>query len=257
MKNARQLALRDMALAAAMGALPSSFGGEHMQLDPSFGSDFGNDWDWGFEFGDDYGADALAALNAPAFSPALMRSSALAPTAIGRLAAPSAAAVAQGIAAPSPQQVAQVWQQAQQTAYRSRARRELLEPNAGSTVKVERYGFAVNQTLTLGVAVAIDASGQPDTNIRPQRVTMNAPSPGFATITEIKVANVSVSVGGTQDAFDYSAQAVGSHLDMPTLSPANRARILGNYSGFVPPGFAGAASYVFCVSFKGPASIVA
>lgn len=255
MKNARTLALRDMALAAAMGALPSSFGGEAFEADQSFGSDFGNDWDWGFEFGDDYGADALAALNAPAFSPALMRS--LGPTIGNRMTAPSAAAVAQGIAAPSPSQVAQVWNQAQQTAHRSRARRELLEPNAGSTVKVERYAFAVNQTLTLGVAVAIDASGQPDTNIRPQRVTMNAPSPGFITITEIKVANVSVSVGGTQDAFDYSAQAVGSHLDMPTLSPANRARVLGNYSGFVPPGFAGAASYVFCASFKGPASIVA
>jgi len=105
--------------------------------------------------------------------------------------------------------------------------------------------------LVLGVAGAINATGQPDTNIRPQRCTMNAPQPGFATIAEIKVANVSVSVGGTQDAFDYSALGVGQSLDMPTLTPANRATVLGNYTGFVPPGYVGGAPYTFCASFKG------
>jgi hypothetical protein len=74
---------------------------------------------------------------------------------------------------------------------------------------------------------------------------------------EIKVANVSVTVGGTQDAFDYSAIGVEQSLDMPTLSPANRATVLGNYTGFVPPGYVALAAYTFCASFKGPAQIVA
>jgi hypothetical protein len=134
----------------------------------------------------------------------------------------------------------------------------LLEPNKGSAIKVERYTFSVNQALVLGVALGLTTmTGQPDTNIRPQRVTMNAPTPGFCSITELKVANVSVTVGGIADAFQFSAIAVGQTLDMPTLSPANRATVLGAYTGFVPPGFVGGSAYLFTASFTGPASIVA
>jgi hypothetical protein len=46
-------------------------------------------------------------------------------------------------------------------------------------------------------------------------------------------------------------------LDMPTLSPANRATVLGFYTGFIPPGFVLGAAYTFVASFKGPATIVA
>lgn len=229
--TSKDLALRDPALAAIMGAVGqpgSDFGGEFG--DDSYGT-------YGFEFGADLGA-----------SLGLQGTSALR----------NMAGVRQSMQlAPPPAQVQQIVAAAAESHAVTQGRRRMLEPNAGSQVKVERYAFAVNQTLTLGVAVAIDASGQPDTNIRPQRVTINAPSPGFLTISEIKVANVSVTVGGTQDAFDYNALGVGQALDMPTLSPANRARILGNYTGFVPPGFAAAAAFTMCASFKGPATIVA
>lgn len=230
--TSKDLALRDPALAAIMGAVGqpgSDFGGEFG--DDSYGT-------YGYEFGADLGA------------------------ALGLQGAASGlrnmAGVRQSMQlAPPPAQVQQIVAAAAESHAVTQGRRRMLEPNAGSQVKVERYAFAVNQTLTLGTAVAIDASGQPDTNIRPQRVTINAPSPGFLTISEIKVANVSVTVGGTQDGWDYNALGVGQALDMPTLSPANRARILGNYTGFVPPGFAAAASFTMCASFKGPATIVA
>ena len=218
--NSKALALRDPALAVLMGAIDGSdFGIES-------GSDFGTEDDeyFGYEFGTDYGADA-----------------------------PGAAMVA----APPPHVAAALWHKHVQKTSNTDRRRRMLEPNSGSDIKVERYGFSINQTLVLGVAAAIVASGQPDTNIRPQRVSMNAPSPGFATISEIKVANVSVTVGGIADAFEYNANGVGQSLDLPTLSPANRATVLGNYTGFVPPGFVGGASYLFAISFKGPASIVA
>jgi len=158
---------------------------------------------------------------------------------------------------PPPHVAAQLWQRHAQHRSATSRRAMLLEPNKGSAVKVERYVFAVNDTITLGTAKALSMSGQPDTNIRPQRCTINAPAPGFATISEIKVANVSVTVGGTQDAFDFSPNGVGQSLDMPTLSPSNKATVLGNYTGFVPPGYVGASSYTMCASFKGPASIVA
>lgn len=156
---------------------------------------------------------------------------------------------------PGQAQAAVAMVRSQQSA--SARRNALLEPNKGSSVKVERYTFSVNQTLTLGTAVALNASNQPDTTIRPQRVTMNAPSSGFCTIDNIKVANVSVTVGGTLDAFQFSPIAVGQHLDMPTLSPSNRASFAGNYSGFTPPGYVAAASYVFAMSLTGPATVIA
>jgi hypothetical protein len=219
--KANQLAMRDPALASLLGVMPGSdFGAEFGGgYDPNVGADWGADI--GDEYGVEFGDDAPAAM----------------PTKQAALAA---------------------WKnQSVQRAHSTR-RGMLLEPNKGSAIKVERYTFSVNQALTLGIALALTTmTGQPDTNIRPQRVTMNAPTPGFATITELKVANVSVTVGGIADAFQFSAQAVGQTLDMPTLSPANRATVLGAYTGFVPPGFVGGSPYLFTASFTGPASIVA
>lgn len=240
--KAQELAMRDPALAAITGVLPGAdFGCEAdgvldagaefgFGVDPNLspfmpGAEFGDDgedYSWEFGSGGYYGYGAAA--SAPALHPA---------------------AVQQIVA----KHVATQRNQAKRTA--------LLEPNKGSSVKVERYTFPLNQTLTLGTAVALSLTQQPDVTIRPQRVVMNAPTAGFCTIATMKVANVSVIVGATADAFEFSPLAVGSILDMPTLSPANRATVSGNYTGFVPPGFVGAASFLFVVSFQGPASIVA
>lgn len=185
------------------------------------GTDFGAEFsDYGFEFGDDAPAAAMA------------------------------------LPAPTPAQAMQAYQQLHMQKAHTARRASLLEPNKGSAVKVEVYEFNVNQTLTLGTALSFTATNQPDTNIRPKRISMNAPSPGFVTVTELKVANVSVIVGGTSDAWNYNANGVGQHLDLPTLSPANRATIIGSYTAFVPPGFVGGSSYLFCVSMKGPASVI-
>lgn len=222
--NARQLALRDPALAALLGVVGSG--------SSDFGADFGADFGDDSDFGDDYGAEFGADFGADA---------ALATT-------------------PKAAEMQKAWSHYQATKARhqySKRREMMLEPNKGSSVKIERYSFSINDTMTLGVVKTLDLTGQPDTNIRPQRVTMNAPAPGFVIVNEIKVANVSVTVGGSEDAFDYAATAVGSSLDMPTLTPANRATVLAGYTGFVPPGYVAGSSYLFAVSFKGPASIIA
>lgn len=157
----------------------------------------------------------------------------------------------------APNQMA-LWNAFQSQRLATQNRQGLIEPNRDSSVKVERYVFPLSQAITLGTAVALALQGQPDTTIRPKRLTMNAPAPMFATITDIKIANVSVSVGaGIQDAFDYNAQGVGQSLDLPTISPANRVTISGNYLGFVPPGYTNGTAVTFTATFKGPATIVA
>jgi hypothetical protein len=236
--------MRDPALAALMGAIEGSdfgaeFGAEYPfqgEYGADYGADYGGDYgaDAGADYGADYGADWGYEFGGP----------------------PPAAAMARR--APPPRVAAALWNRHQKHQMRTERRETLLEPNKGSSAKVERYTFSVNAPLVLGVASPlVGATGQPDTTIRPQRVTMNAPTPGFVAVQEIKVANVSVTVGGTADAFQFSALGVGQSLDMPTLSPANRASVLGNYSGFVPPGFVGGAAYSFTASFTGPATIVA
>jgi hypothetical protein len=200
--NSKHLAVRDMALAALVGALPGS----------NFGSDYGNDY-------------------APKFG-----------TEFGHIGDE-----------PTPANVAAAWNAVKAT----KSRQAVLEPNAGSSAKIQRYGFAVNQALTIGTAVAVAAGGNPETHFRPQRITINTPGVGFMTVDAIKVANVGVLVGGTHDAFDFSALGVGQSLDVPTISPANRINVTGAYTGTAPLPLVNAAAFTLCVSFKGPANMVA
>ncbi len=222
--NSRALALRDLALASVMGVVGqpgSDFGSD---FDDDFGADFGDDFDgdFGSDFGAfGFGADAMAAAAAPV-------------------------QVAKAVS---------YYKKAAAEHAHGQRRQMLLDPNKGSAIKVERYAFNLSTTVTLGTVVTLNITGQPDYEIRPQRVIMNAPAPGFVVVNEIKVANVSVTSGGSEDAFGYSAQAQGCELDMPKLTPANRATVLGGYTGFVPPGYVGGNAFLFSASLRGPANL--
>jgi len=247
-KSAAELAMRDPAAAALYGIMGSDFGVDDVVLSvepemldagADFGIEFGGDesdaYDGGFsdigvDFGVDFGADATAS------------------------ASPAAAAATHGA---TPQGRAIIAQHVKKQQHREN-RAMLLEPNKNSDLKVERYTFAINATITaLGTAGALSASNSPDVNFRPQRVTANVVSPGMVFITDGRVANVSFTVGGTIDAWQWNANAVGEHLDVPTLTPANKATFSGSYSGLVPSPLSGTGAYTFMLSFTGPASIVA
>lgn len=160
-----------------------------------------------------------------------------------------------GADVPTPENMQKAWNKHLDTMKREK----VLEPNKDSEAKIQRYTFAANQTLTLGTAVAVNAGQNPETHIRPQRITVNTPFgfAGFGTLDSIKVANVGVIVGGTKDMSDFAATAFDTHLDVPTLSPANRVVAVGAYSGRTPPGYAPASAFTLCISYTGPASMVA
>lgn len=136
-------------------------------------------------------------------------------------------------------------------------RQRLLEPNANSQVKVERYRFALNQNVNVGTAANFTLSGAPDFNLRPQRVVTNVSVPGFIVINEGKVANVSFTSGGALDAWELNANAVDSMLDIPTLSPANKATLLISSTSLVPSGFTNTSVFLFVTSFVGWSTIAA
>lgn len=135
-------------------------------------------------------------------------------------------------------------------------RREmLLDPNRCSRTDIERYDLSVNQSIVLGTAATINMFTQPAVTIRPQRCTFNAPSAAFVTVSSILVGNVNALVGSSTDAWIYSPQAFGNHLDLPTLQPANKLTVTGNYTGLTPPGFPVALPFPFVCTFQGPARV--
>ncbi len=242
-KKAHDLAMRDPALAALMGVDGmSDFGAEVEDEDVL---DFGGGDDFGVTFGDEmegYGIPNLGDEHGIAFG-----AEAMVP-----ISHPS-----HPLHHPNPAAQRIIAQHMKRNKHRD-ARAHLLEPNQHSELKIERYTFSINDTiLALGTSQALTMSGAPDVNFRPQRVTMNTVSPGMVLVTDGRVANVSFTVGGTLDSWQFNANAVGQSLDVPTLTPANKATVNANYTGLVPMPLSGTGSYQFVVSFSGPATLSA
>jgi len=221
--NYDDIAMRDLADASLMGAVDDDFGVEG-DFEPD---QFGSEDDFGVEFGE----EDIFGVAAPQASAAMVNH-------------------------PDPR-VRKILHHHIRRGELRESRLRLLEPNRGSELKVERYTFGIVAYCTLTVPGTLGNSNSPDVNFRPQRVTMNVPSPGFILISDARVANVSFVVGGSVDAWQFNANAVGESLDVPTLTPANRATWTGTYTGLVPTPLSGSGSYTVIMAFTGPASIVA
>lgn len=225
-KSVFDMAMRDPALAALLGKIGSDFGADGGRGDSDFGVDLP---------GSPFGLDIQSGLSN---------------------IHPAAALMAQQIAPagqnPQAHAIVAAHLSAQQI---SQSRRRLLSPNEGSTLSVERYGFAISADVTLGTESALSLVGQPDTYFRPQRVQMNSPAPGFATISSGRVANVNFTIGSTTDSWFWNANAVGTMLDLPLMSPAHKATVQGNYTGTVPSPLSGTGTFLFVTQFEGPASV--
>ena len=220
-----QLALRDPALAALMGALPGSdFGAEWERS--RFGGDMAGEFGGGYPSG--FGAEAAAA----------------------------------GLAHPDPSHPANqaamvaLFHQHKQRMLATSRRVAHLDPNKDSTVKIEGYSFTIAAApvvLPVVAALAFNATGFPKTDIRPVRIIMNIPTVNFVYVQQIQVANVSSVVGVAEDAFKYSALAVGTQMSLPRMTPSTPATVNGTYSGLNP--FAPATPYTLTISFEGPATV--
>jgi len=281
MTTSRELLMREPALAMLMGALPQGdhfgFGGAAQEPQFAFGDDYGyGDDGYGYEeygYGDDgYGFGLVSAFDpsmniglpgmgygygygfgAPPMGPAAP------PAALARTRRPGPPVRRAPVHPASPAHPAQVAKRfAMQNPASTVSRTMLLDPNRDSTVKVERYSFSFSptQNLVLGTASNIPTfTQQPSTSIKGQRVVMNAPVPGFLLISSLQIANVNVLVGGTEDAFTYSAGAQGVMLDLPRLDPQNRATSAGAYTGVLPTGYTQGNSFQFIITLQGPATL--
>lgn len=145
-----------------------------------------------------------------------------------------------------------------QASHSTEARSLLLDPNRGSTVKVERYSFSFSPTTALVLGTASNQgtyTQQPSASIKGQRVVMNAPAENFVFVQGLQIANVNVIIGGQEDAVTYSGKSQGVVLDLPRLDPQNRATASSSYTGSLPPGFTAGANFIFVVTLQGPATL--
>lgn len=244
--NFAAMAHRDPAMAALVGAIPGyDFGysepryAESRYIAPSvgFGDEYGDD-DYGYA-GDEYGFGLGSA-----FDPSMNVGFGLVKSGVRRpVRRPAPRPMGRSIAGVS-------------DPTSTVARTMLLDPNRNSAVKVERYSFSWSPTsnLTLGTASSLSTfTQQPSASIKGQRLLMNAPAYGFVTVDTLQIANVNVLIGGTEDAYTYSANAQGVMLDLPRLDPQNRATCSADYTGLLPVGYTAAAEYKFIVTLQGPA----
>src|SRR5208337_876784 len=130
-----------------------------------------------------------------------------------------------------------------------------LDPNHGQTLKLGGYSFGLTQAITIGIAVGLFMSDSPACTLRTKRVVMNAPGVGFATVSNLLIANVATTIGGAEDAFAYSATSFSNEVDYPTLPPSQKATMTGNYTGFAPAPLFNGQSYTFSVRFSGVSTI--
>lgn len=250
--TSRQLAMRDPALMALFGLAQSEAAPASMGSDSDFGNDFGSEFGGGrngfgneyYGYGGDFGADP---------SPAPMMPAAL--------AVPVTHPAHPLHPANHANTMAVLHKHAQATA-RTEHREMLLDPNKGSSTKVERYSFSIavsnditGTALSIGSPATFSASNQPSVTIRPQRFVTNSPAAGVFLLNNLQVANVNAFVGDVEDAYNFASTAVGVHLDLPTMSPANKVTIGGQITAYVPPGVSGGSTYTLVSSFSGPATL--
>lgn len=188
------------------------------------GSDFGQDF--GDDFGDDFGADLPA------------------PITTGP------------VPAPTQSEALALWKKTKTAEMRVANRIHALDPNKDSPIKVEGFIFTVDEPQTWGTAALINLAASPSTTFRPQRLCSNVPMAGIATFRGIQVSNVNAIVGpGVVDAFCFSPFGVDVRMSLPTLSPALRVQISGNWSTFLPPFYVLGTAFTHTASFFGPARL--
>lgn len=231
MARENDLVLRDTATAALIGSLP---GQASANFGNDFGDEFGGDEFGGDEFGgDDFGADALE------FGAEAIKS------------VPQAQALVK--------KAASAVRSANAAKKKVESRAGLLNPNRGSTLKVERYLMSLSNTGTAptwGAASTQNFGDTPKVTFRPKRLISNVAWPGLFIVSNITVTNIEANVGnGGIDASWFGSNAFDTALDLPAINPSQRLTVVGAWGTYVPPSYVPAASFPLALGAIGPAKM--
>ena len=142
----------------------------------------------------------------------------------------------------------------------TKKRETLLRLHEDSLLDIERYTLGVLATQVIlpftDHVAPLSGSRQPDVAFRVQRVTSNAPCPGFALLYTLKLGNVTSIVSNTGiDAWQLNANAREEEMDLPTLTPENAMSFVGSYLGLLVTPFK-SLNFQFALAGSGPATKV-
>lgn len=126
------------------------------------------------------------------------------------------------------------------------------KPEEVKEVIKHRYSCTINKRLQLGSARSFYVSISPERGFTPDRLVMNAPCYGFITIKRIWIGDT-LLVGGSEDAFSYSASNTTMKLSVPYISEYDEIQLEADYNGMCPAPFCVSAPYLFCATFQGEA----
>jgi hypothetical protein len=238
------LAVRDPFEAAAISMQSYQYGADPPQSSP-YGANFG-DYS-GFGYGG-FGVDAPGAPPAPHAGVAPPPPPGGHPGMDHRPAPPN----------PHPHELARVWHEhhARQhhehlMAQHQMHRELLLDPNKYSRLKVERYSFTLVQAFTWQITDLLNTTLNPACKMRPDRIVTNVSIPFMIEMSSLQIANVNVLIGGGEDAWVYNPMAQNVVLQLPTVEPAYRVTLTGDYTGTVPQGFSLTATFNFRLGLQG------
>lgn len=123
-------------------------------------------------------------------------------------------------------------------------------------IKVERCYFALSVELVLGLDCDFEIENTADLEFQPDRIMTTAPCPGFVTLASATLDGADV-LGYGLDAFTFSC--FNPSNAGPSISPDHRrfagpskpTRVVGRYTGLVPPDAIQGVKLPFIVRFSG------
>ena len=130
----------------------------------------------------------------------------------------------------------------------------ILEKQPEEKARVRNYSFGIDKTLELGIQRNLRLCGSPkECMTRITRIVMNAPCFGMFVVSRVELAGQRVLIGGSEDAFFYSAMT-STNLELPGLTEFQDAEVEAEYNGMCPSPFSMGMKFLFVVRFSGEAS---
>ena len=114
-------------------------------------------------------------------------------------------------------------------------RLKIINPNGGSDVKINDMSFGLVKKVVLGVPSFFEMHESPDAHIRIAQFKANVDTHGMFYIRDLRIANISVLIGGSVDAADLGEILAGCE----PMTPANRCKAYVEYTGLIPESLKG------------------
>ena len=130
-----------------------------------------------------------------------------------------------------------------------------LDPNGNLEEHVRRYTFSLDEKVTLGKEKSLFMKNGPLAPMTPEKILFNVPCFNFALIATIQCGNMSIVIGGYEDAGNYTPDKPAGRYKCKHIGTADQVVVMGVYTGLSPAPFTEGNEYMIVATFQGPARL--